>query len=457
MISLLDIAERSQKGRKMAEDSWNMSLFNKISELVKRYGIPNYTSDTPFLNLDDELTERVFHAGVDLLVEHGVYCITTDRVVEFTRKEVLDAINESPSEIIVGEGKDARVMKQRKVEGKEPLNFCPGHHSPFTEELAPLVVKNFAQIPRADFIEGFNFVEVDGREILGAPMEVYAARRQMSWMRAGIRKAGRPGLSIVFYPITTRAEVLMAAIDPVDGLRRGDGILTSVLPDEKIEHDLLAAAIACEDCGLWRISGSLSMAGGFCGGADGAIIEGIAKPLTAMICYRAYVNYTGVENVRTVSAMTIPLQPLNWARSVVNQALNRHTNIICMEWVIPTAGPGTETNLLEVAVRSIEATINGANLYAPRHSRAQMNAGQTPLEGEFMVEVSDATLAAGIDRERGSEILVQLARQLKDKHPEPGMSIQECYDLVNHRPTPEYEKIHLKVKEQLTSLGLAFT
>jgi len=249
----------------------------------------------------------------------------------------------------------------------------------------------------------------------------------------------------------------MAAIDPVDGLRRGDGILTSVLPDEKIEHDLLAAAIACEDYGLWRISGSLSMVGGFCGGADGAIIEGIAKPLTAMICYRAYVNYTGVENVRTVSAMTIPLQPLNWARSVVNQALNRHTNIICMEWVIPTAGPGTETNLLEVAVRSIEATINGANLYAPRHSRAQMNAGQTPLEGEFMVEVSDATLAAGIDRERGSEILAQLARQLKDKHPEPGMSIQECYDLVNHRPTPEYEKIYLKVKEQLASLGLAFT
>jgi len=28
---------------------------------------------------------------------------------------------------------------------------------------------------------------------------------------------------------------------------------------------------------------------------------------------------------------------------------------------------------------------------------------------------------------------------------------------VNHQPTPEYEKIHLKVKEQLASLGLAFT
>jgi len=456
LISLLDIAERTQKGHKMAEDAWNMSLFHKVSELVKQYEIPNYTSDTPFLNLDDKLPEKAFQAGVDLLVEHGVYCITTGRVVEFSKQEVLDAIKECPKEIVVGEGKDARVMKQRKVEGKEQLNFCPGHHSPFTEELAPLVVKNFAQIPRTDFIEGFNFVEVDGREILGAPIEAYAARRQVSLMREGIRKAGRPGLSIVFYPITTRAAVLMAAMDPIDGLRRGDGILTSVLPDEKIEHDLLATAIACEDYGLWRISGSFSMVGGFCGGADGAIVEGIAKPLTAMICYRAYVNYTGVESVGTVSALTIPLQPLNWARSVVNQALNRYTNIICMAWVIPTSGPGTETNLLEVSFRTIEATINGANLYAPRHSRARMNAGQTPLEGEFMVEISDATLAAGIDRQRGGELLAQLIRKLEDRHPEPGFPIQECYDLVNHRPKPEYEKTYQQVKEQLASLGLAF-
>ena len=277
----------------------------------------------------------------------------------------------------------------------------------------------------------------------------------MSWMREGVRKAGRPDLSIVFYPISTRAVVLMAAMDPVDGLRKGDGILTSVLPDEKIEHDLLATAIASEDYGLWRISGSFSMVGGFCGGVEGAIVEGIAKPLTAMLCYRVYVNYTGVESVRTVSALSIPLQPLNWARSVVNQTLNRYTNIICMAWVIPTSGPGTETNLLEVAIRSIEGTLNGANLYAPRHSRAKMNAGQTPLEAELMLEVSDATIAAGIDRVRGNEILSKLAKLIQDRHPEPGLPIDECYDLVYHRPKVEYENIYLKVKDKLASAGIS--
>ena len=457
MLNLLDIAERTQTGRKMAEDVWNMSLFQKIQELVKRHGIPTYSEDMSFLNMDDDLPERAFHAGVDLIVEHGVYCITTGRVVELTREEVLTAIKESPSQIAVGNGPDARMMKQREIEGTEPLNVCPGHHSPFTEDLGSLVVKNFAQIPRTDFIEGFNFVEVDGREILGMPLEVYATRRQIAWMREGVKKAGRPGLSIVLYPISTRAAALMSVLEPTQGLRRGDGILTSVLPDEKIEHDLLATAIASEDYGCWRISGSFSMMGGFCGGVDGAIVEGIAKPLAAMICYHVYVNYTGVENVRTVSALTIPLQPLNWGRSVVNQALNRYSNIICMAWIIPTSGPGTETHLLETAIRSIEGTLNGANLYAPRHSRAQMNAGQTPVEAEFMVEISDAVLKAGLDRSRASEILTKLAEKLSTRQPGPGYTIQECYDLVNHRPSPEFQKIYMSVKDELSTLGLDFS
>jgi methylamine--corrinoid protein Co-methyltransferase len=391
---------------------------------------------------------------VDLLVEHGVYCITTGRVIEFTEREISEAIRDCPKEIIVGRDQDTRVMKQRQVEGKEPLNLCPGHHSPFTEDLASLVVKNFAQIPRTDFIEGFNFTQVDGREILGMPLEAYAAARELSWMREGIQKAGRPGLSIVFYPITTRAAVMMASMVQADGLRSGDGILTSVLPDEKIEHDLLATAIACEDYGLWRISGSFSMVGGFCGGPDGAIVEGVAKPLTAMLCYRAYVNYTGVENVHTVSALTVPLQPLNWARSVVNQALNRFSHIICMAWVIPTSGPGTETHLYEIALRTIEATLNGANLYAPRHSRALMNTGQTPLDGEFMVEISDAVIASGMDRNEANGILIKLAELLKERKPEPGIPIQECYDLVHHRPKPVLEKAYSTVKQSLSSLGL---
>jgi len=453
MITLLEIAERTQTGEKVEEKKWDMEFFRIISELVKKYGI-EFPKEHHFINMDDELVERAFEAAIELLEKVGIYCITTRRRVNLSRDEILTAIREAPTEILMGEGKDRRVWKQRKVEEKDKLNICPGHHSPFTEDLAGLIVSNFAQIPRTDFIEGFNFPKVDGREIIGAPMEVYASRRQLGWMREGVRKAGRPGLAVVYYPINTRAEDLIGVIDPDHGLRRTDGILLTLLPDLKMEQDMLSAAIVYEEYGSFKLSGSFAIVGGFCGGIEGAIVEGIAKPIACMIAYRDYIHYTGVEHVHMLNGRQILVPGINWARSVVNQALNRFTHTICMRWVIPTSGPGTELNLLEVAMQSIEAPINGMNLYAPRHCRTTINHGQTPLEAEWMIEVSDAVIDQGFERQGANELLAKLAERLESEKPAPGYDITECYDLIHHRPAPHYEKAYLNVKKQLTKMGL---
>jgi methylamine---corrinoid protein Co-methyltransferase len=453
MISLLDIAERTHTGEKVDEKNWDMNLFQTISELVKKYDI-KFPENDPFLNTDDSLVERAFAAGLECLEGLGIFCLTTKRRVRLSRDEILTAIRDAPREILMGEGRDQRVWKQRKIEGTERLNVCPGHHAPYTEELAPLVVKNFAQIPRADFIEGFNFTKVDGREIIGPPLEVYASRRQLGWMREGVRKAGRPGLAVVYYPINTRAEDLICVMDPNFGLRRTDGILLSLLPDLKMEEDMLSAAIVYEEYGSFKLCGSFALAGGFCGGIEGAIVEGIAKPIAAMIAYRDYVHYTGVEHIHMLNARQISVPGVNWARSVVNQALNRFTNTICMRWIIPTCGPGTELNLLEIAMQSLEAPINGMNLYAPRHCRTTVNHGQTPLEAEWMIEVSDAVIDGGIDRQGGNEILRKIAQRLEGEKPVPGYDITDCYDLIHHRPRPEYERIYFQVKKQMNEIGL---
>lgn len=453
MISLLDIAERTQMGDKIEEKEWDMGLFRTISELVKKYEI-KFPGINCFINTDDSLSERAFRAAIDCLEILGIYCITTRRRVKLAREEIMTAIEEAPTEILMGEGRDRRIWKQRSIESKERLNVCPGHHTPYTEELAPLVVKNFAQIPRTDFIEGFNFTKVDGREIIGPPLEVYASRRQMGWMREGVRKAGRPGLAIVYYPINTRAEDLICAMDPDYGLRRTDGILLTLLPDLKMEQDMLSAAIVYEEYGAFKLSGSFSLAGGFCGGVEGAIIEGIAKPIAAMVAYRDYIHYTGVEHIHMLNARQILAPGVNWARSVVNQALNRFTHTICMRWIIPTSGSGTELSLLEIAMQSIEAPINGMNLYAPRHCRTTENRGQTPLEAEWMIEVSDAVISQGLDRKGANELLAKLAKTFEGKKPQEGYEITECYDLVHHKPRPEYEGVYAHAKKQISEMGL---
>ena len=453
MITLLEIAERTQTGEKIEEKKWDKAFFENITKLVKKYGIA-VPAKHRYINMDDDLVARAFEAAIEFLEMTGIYCITTRRRVAFTREEILTAIREAPTEILMGEGRDRRVWKQRRVECRERLNVCPGHHTPFSEDLAGLVVSNFAQIQRTDFIEGFNFSRIDGREIIGAPMEVYASRRQLNWMREGVRKAGRPGLAVVYYPINTRAEDLIGVMDPEQGLRRTDGILLSLLPDLKMEQDMLSAAIVYDEYGSFKLSGSFAIIGGFCGGVDGAIIEGIAKPIAAMLAYRDYINYTGVEHIHMLNGRQILVPHVNWARSVVNQALNRFSHTICMRWVIPTSGPGTDLCLWEGAMQAAEAPINGMNLYAPRHCRTTMNHGQTPVEAEWMIDVSDAVIDQGLDRQGANELLTQIAGRFEGRKPAVGYDIGECYDLVHHQPQEAYAEIIRQVKKELRDMGL---
>jgi methylamine--corrinoid protein Co-methyltransferase len=448
-----------QKGPKVEENAWNMGLFKKMNELTEKYQL-YYPGDGPVFNLDDGLADRAFRAAIDFLVETGVYCTTTGRVIRFTEDEVLSTVRAMPKEVTVGEGRDARVLKQRRLEERKELNHCPAHHAPFSEELAPLVVKNFAQIPTADYLEGINFAEVDGREIYGMPMEVYAAKREASWMRQGVAKAGRPGMAIAFYPINTRAPVLIAPIDREVGLRPCDGILLSVLPDIKIEQDYLTAAIVWEEYGGFKLNGNGGgSVGGFAGDLGGALIESIVQVLSGWINYRDIACWGGVRWASlTASAKVIDVRiPEVWATSVWAQALHRHTNYILFRGAGGISGPGCESYLLEAASQAVILPINGLNVHISRQGRARMNASQSPLDAEWGYEVAAAVMRAGLTRESAGDLLLKIAEKMKGRPVEaPYHDIREFYDLVHHKPLPDYERAYLKVKEELASLGLNF-
>jgi methylamine--corrinoid protein Co-methyltransferase len=455
MISLVEIADRMRTGPMMSGKDWDMALFKKMSELVKEYAIRCPDDPSVWINTDDSLADAAWQAAVDFVVDVGCFCLDRERVVKFSEEEVREAIRSMQKEVAMGEGKDSRVWRQHEIEGTEPMNVAPGHHAPFTEDLANSVVQNFAMIPRLDFLEGFNFPKIDGYDIYGIPLEAYASKRQVAWVREGVRKAGRPGAAIVLYPISTAASSFLAAIDPVAGLRPTDGLLLSVLPDVKVQYDLMTAALVYQSYGYFGISGSFGIAGGFAGGPEGAIIESLAKTIIAWIVYRDNLYYNGVEHFAHVSGGKRCMFPIHFARSVVYQATIRNSNGIPMHWPIPVSELCTESHLEELVLRSIEATVNGANLYVPRVSRSRMNGGQTPADAELMIEGSDATLRAGVKRGDVYEMFQPVIDKLMtNSTPEPGKLITECYDLQRHRPSPEYRDLIVRVKKEFEDCGL---
>lgn len=455
MISLVEIADRMRTGPKMAAKDWDMALFRRMTGLVKEYDIKCPTEQSNWLNTDDSLADAAWKAAVDFVVENGCLCLDRERVIRFTEEEVREAVRSMQREVVMGEGKDARVWKQHKIEGTEPLNIAPGHHAPFTEDLANTVVHNFAMIPRLDFLEGFNFPMIDGYDIYGLPLEAYASRRQVAWLREGVRKAGRPGAAIVYYPISTAASSFLATIDTVAGLRPTDGVLLSVLPDVKVQYDLLTAALVLQSHGYFGISGSFGIAGGFAGGPEGAIIESLVKTIVAWIVYRDNLYYNGVEHFSHVSGGRRCMFPINFARSVVYQATIRNSNGIPMQWPIPVSELCTESHLEELVLRSIEAAVNGANLYVPRVSRSRMNGGQTPADAELMIEASDAAIRTGIKRGEVYEMFKPIIEKLlANSTPEPGKLITECYDLQRHKPSTEYQELITRVKDEFSGCGL---
>lgn len=481
MISLLEVAERARSGPKMGEKEWNLGLFKKMQQLVAEYDL-TYSGPERFFDVEESYADDAFRAAVKFLVETGVYCITSNRVIKFTEDEVKAAVREAPKEVTVGAGNEARVIRKREIEDKLPVHARLTGHRPWSEELLPLplIVRELARVSRCAMIEGFNFTTTDGWEVYGQPMEAYAARRELAWMREGVTKAGRPGMSIIYYPISTKASTLLAPIDPDYGLRRTDGILLSTLPDMKVEYDLLTASIVYEEYGCYRVNGgSFAVTGGFCGGTEGAIIESIAKTIAAWMVYRDCFQYGGCVRKRLESRTYVPSRTVEeelcvWPTYVVNNALSRHTNIIRFGgfFGVPFSGKqGSVEFLMGQAVSAIGSTIMGSSV---------VGGGLIPPVTEFLLEVSDATIKAEIKREDIGDIIQRVLRdththeRLKEASETKGRKIldnrmimyknpqeyfkpiQKIYDFVKQRPSREYLENYNKAKDYLKDIGLKF-
>ena len=77
-MTVFEAYERARKGPKVDEAVWNFELIPQTATRLKeKYGIE--MDKSVMVPTDPDMMKRLYQAGLEMLVECGVYCIDTGR------------------------------------------------------------------------------------------------------------------------------------------------------------------------------------------------------------------------------------------------------------------------------------------------------------------------------------------------------------------------------------------
>ncbi len=450
---LVEIIKRAQTGPFMKEDEFEVKLIQRIRQLVKEYGL-KYSSEV-LVPSDDDMADRVFQAGLQLFVDIGVYCQSTERCIHFSRDEVLDLLAQVRSEVVLGTGKDAVVMRHRGVEDPTPAIMHSGPTgTPCSERYHPLILLSCAQEPLVNCLGAGSVATYRGTPIIpGTPLELLGARRDANVAREAVRMAGRPGMHIndVAVPLTCAGK--MATYDIGAGLRPSDGILVSQMVELKTDFDQLSRVAHLYNIGGITVDLMTPLLGGLGGRAEGTAVVSVADHLLGVVLYDADYHMFSLTHLNYVNNT----EPMGiWTQAMVGQALSRNTPIILLNDIYTLSGPGTRELLFECAAGAVVGTVCGFNMQGAGTTGGFKRDHTTGLEARFIAEVSRASLH--LTRQEAAQLIPQIMKGYVDTltNPNRGRPFNEVYDEETVEPKEEWLDIYYTVKEEVGRLGLKF-
>jgi methylamine--corrinoid protein Co-methyltransferase len=195
-LDCFEFYERAKKGEKMTQDDWDlMTIPMKAMELKQKY---NLDFKNEFVPTDKDMMENLFKAGFDMLLECGIFCTDTSRVVKYTEAEILDALNNVQKEFVLGTGRDSVNVRKRSVGDKrKPIVQGGPTGSPISEDMFMPVHMSYALEKEVDTIVNGVMMTVRGKPpIPKSPYEVLAAKTETRLIKNAAAMAGRPGMGI---------------------------------------------------------------------------------------------------------------------------------------------------------------------------------------------------------------------------------------------------------------------
>jgi hypothetical protein len=406
MLNFLDVYERALKGPIMTEQDFDMKVFiPTLRRVVKEYQI-QYDEENP-VPADDAAVDNLFNAAVDFLSQVGVYCQDTNRVINFSKKEILDAVQEAPGKCFVGEGKEAGVFSTRKPDDEKiPWLHVGSGIVANTEEMMSNLIEGYGSISEADSISISALDSIRGIPAMaGSPAELYAAIRGIKIGREALRRSGRPGLPIMNLISTAAAAVTtIAASAPQFGLRPTDGWLVGAISEMKIDFGAMNKVAYLENWGANIGAETAPILGGYCGGPTGTTVVSTAYILMGLLVQKGNYQLTFPVHFKHGCSTT---RDVLWVVSTSCQAASRHIPMPVIWLGYMAGGPKTKSYFYESAAYLLSAVTSGApSVQTPHPAKAIKIDGITPLEARFGVEMAIA--ASRLTREQASDLVVKL-------------------------------------------------
>ena len=266
----LELYERSNTGEKVSKDDWDMDyIIENVMELVEDY---DFSWDKQvIIPEDDKLLDDMFAAAKKLILNTGVYNMSTNRIIKFSEEEIDEGIRKMKTELVMGEGKDAYKLVARKIEDEQPPAIWAGNPGcPTPESLYYPIVKSVAKEPVIDLLTCGSLIDVDGYPVKsGEPTEVIAVRREMEYLHKALAEVGRPGMGLLAAESAVTEIGDLAAVGE-KRLRPCDSHLVALFNELIIDNGNLVRAASSLDYGMKNASLACTMVGGLGGDAPGS-------------------------------------------------------------------------------------------------------------------------------------------------------------------------------------------
>ncbi len=451
-MNLKEIIKRAETGPLLDSNDFLMQrVAANVVKLQKQYAV-RWDGQT-LVNLDDDLADRCWAAGKELLLTSGLYSANSRRVIEFTLAEVEQALRFAPRRLSMGQGKDAVEIQHRDVEeARRPFVFSGPFNADTHEKMFVRLNEAFAQERIIDclFLPGY-LKELDGLTIRpNSGLSSRAAMLYGQWAREAVRRAGRPGMPICGHAVMALNEI--ACTNEAWGLRQSDPRAMVLLSELQVDDVTLTRLTYYAAYGCPLYVAFTPLVGGYGGGPDGTAIVAVAAFIAATML-GAEICHLGPQHIKYKQQTNNHSLFLG---SLANQAVARNSHIIATTSHTTAGRPGSAQYPYEFSALALAVVTSGSNVSGPRPAEPLGFNNVSPLMARLFAEVAHA--AAGMTRAQAAPIVEALYARYKDKlllaEAPTGQPFEELFDLDTLTPTPEHQALYEGVKEELMRLGV---